>query len=62
MRTDNPIRDAEMQDREEQQWLLHRPKCCKCEEHIQDDFCFEINDKIYCEECMKDVYRKLIYD
>lgn len=39
-------------------WLDSRPVCIECGEPIQDDFLYDINGDIYCEECMKDVFRQ----
>ncbi len=43
---------------EQETWLHKRPKCKICKEHIQDDYLFDVDGVIYCEECMKDLYRK----
>lgn len=40
--------------------LAERPKCDRCGEHIQDDFCFVIDSEILCEECMIEKYRKAV--
>ena len=34
------------------------PLCADCEEHIQDDYYFEVEGEILCEECMIARYRK----
>lgn len=38
------------------------PVCTCCGEPIQDDFYYEIDDEILCEECLKDNYRKSVED
>ena len=38
------------------------PVCTCCGEVIQDDFYYEIDDEILCEECLKDNYRKSVDD
>jgi formylmethanofuran dehydrogenase subunit E len=43
---------------EQDAWLEKRPVCVECGEPIQDDFLYDINGDIYCEECMKDVFRQ----
>ena len=55
-----------------QKWLAHdneietvltkRPVCDECGEHIQDEYCYEINGDIICPECMKDNHRKWTED
>lgn len=49
--TDNPVADFMAYDAEQQAELERLPKCCKCKKRIQDDYCYRINDAIYCEEC-----------
>lgn len=38
--------------------LDRRPVCIECEEHIQDEYCYQINGEIICEDCLKAYYRK----
>ncbi len=38
------------------------PVCCECDEHIQDEACWDINGDLYCEECAKDKFRKWTED
>ena len=45
--------EAEQQDR-----LDKLPTCICCGEPIQDEYCYEIDDELYCEKCMNDEYRK----
>lgn len=37
--------------------LARRPICTYCEQHIQDDYLFDIDGKLYCEECARDLFR-----
>lgn len=62
MYTDDPIRDFERHDAEREAAIELLPVCCECGERILDDFCYEINDVIICEECLRDNYRKLTTD
>lgn len=51
----------ELHDRyeaEQQRQLDKLPKCSCCGEPIQDDFCFEINDELICEDCLNTYHRK----
>ena len=48
------------QEREEQ--LNKLPRCSECDEKIQDDYCFEINDELICEGCMNQNHRKWVED
>ena len=52
----------EEHDRQKEEELKKLPECCECNEHIQDDYCFEINDEIICERCLVKNYRKSTED
>lgn len=60
MFTDDPISDFHEYDAECEDWLYSRPICDICDEHIQDDFYFEINGEKICECCMNENFRKVI--
>ena len=47
---------------EEDAWLAKRPVCSCCEEHIQDDTCYEINDELICKHCLDVFFRKNVED
>lgn len=48
----------EEHDREQEARLERLPKCKYCGQPIQDDHYFEIDDEIYCEEHMIELFRK----
>ena len=48
-------------DDEQERWLQSLPYCSECGEHIQSEYCYEINDEIICEECMEQ-FRKCTED
>jgi formylmethanofuran dehydrogenase subunit E len=50
----------ERNERELERRLASRPRCEDCGEHIQDEFYFEVEGDILCEECMHDRYRKAV--
>lgn len=52
-RSDNPLRDFwnYTSDREEE--LKKRPVCDQCDEHIQDDYYYIINNETFCPNCME---------
>lgn len=56
--TDDPVADAARYAEEQQKELDKLPRCDYCDEPIQDDFYFSINDEVICEECMVEHYRK----
>lgn len=60
--TDDAVRDFMVHDAEQTAALEKMPVCEYCLEHIQDDFLYEINDEVICEECIKDNFRKNVED
>ena len=52
----------ESKEREHDRWLKTRPICCECEEHIQDERCFEFDGKYICERCLEQNHRKWTED
>lgn len=60
--TDNPHADFDRWDAEQTAALEKMPVCSYCDNHIQDDFLYEINDEVICEECIKDNFRKNVED
>lgn len=56
--TDDPLADFHRHDAEREEALELLPVCSECMQHIQDEFCFEINDEPICENCMVENYRK----
>ena len=51
----DPITDFLRHDAQQEAWLRHRPKCCLCGEHIQDEPAYRFSGKKetwICEECM----------
>lgn len=57
-RTDNPIADFERWDADQQERLEKLPVCTVCGKRIQDDYCYEINDEIFCTDCLDDEFRR----
>ena len=49
-------------DAEQDRWLQERPVCCWCDEHIQDDHYYLINDEACCPECLESYFRKEVDD
>ena len=58
MFTDDPIADFMAYDAERESELERLPVCSCCEEPIQDDFFYEINDEVICVHCMNEYFRK----
>lgn len=61
-RTDNPVKDFEKYDAEQQKELEKLPVCSHCDEPIQDEHYYEINDEVVCEECLEQNFRKSVDD
>lgn len=59
-RTDDPLADFLRHDAEEQAWLDSLPICAYCNEPIQDEYYYEINDEPVCEECLNREHRKAV--
>lgn len=60
--TDDPVKDHDRYQEEQDKQLQKLPKCSICDEPIQDDHLYEINDEVVCEECLKDNFRKNVED
>ena len=52
----------EMHDAEQERKLQKLPVCVYCNEHIQDESFFLINDEVICEDCMDSYFRKAVDD
>ena len=57
--TDDPARDYDRWCDEQDKKLERRPRCCLCEEHIQDDSAVYIDGDWYCDRCL-DEHRQMI--
>ena len=60
--TDDPIADFLRHDAQQEQALSKLPECSECGERIQDDYLYEINDEVICEDCLNHYYRKAVED
>jgi hypothetical protein len=56
--TDDPVKDYDRYQEEQDKQLQKLPKCSYCDEHIQDEHFYEINDEVICEECLNQNFRK----
>ena len=43
---------------QQQKQLERCPRCENCGENIQDEYLYDVDGAVFCEECMKDLYRK----
>lgn len=60
--TDDPLIDFHRHDIEQAEKLKRLPVCADCDEHIQDEFCYEFNGENICERCLEDLHRKAVED
>lgn len=47
-------------DAEMERALEKCPVCSYCKQPIQDDYLYEIDESVYCEDCMKDLFRRYV--
>ena len=60
--TDDPVKDYDRYAEEQDKQLKKMPVCSYCDEHIQDEHLYEINDEVICEECINQNFRKNVED
>lgn len=60
--TDDPLADFARKDADDAAWLQSLPKCAECGEPIQQDFCYEMEGKVICEQCLNENHRKMVDD
>lgn len=56
--TDDPIADYDNYSRKLEEELEKLPRCVYCEEPIQDEYCYYLEGGLWCEECLKEQFRK----
>ena len=61
-RSDDPVADFERWNADQEKELSRLPKCIDCGEPIQDDYLFDINGDLFCEECMKANFKRWTED
>ena len=62
VRTEDPVADFLRHDEEQNRWLEQLPVCEYCQDEIQDDYYFEINESAVCENCLIQHFRKEVGD
>ena len=60
--SDDPVRDYERYCAEQDRELAKLPVCCECDEHIQEEYCYEVNDEYICTSCLIKNHRKWVDD
>ena len=56
--SDDPVADFDRYDAAMAQKEAKLPQCEECGQYVHDDTCFEINNKIYCEKCMRNDFSR----
>ena len=56
--TDDPVADFERHDREQARRLALLPTCDICNNTIQEEHFYEINDEFVCEHCLDKFFKK----
>lgn len=49
-------------EEEKDKELRSRPMCSCCENHIQEDHYYEVDDKVICPDCLETHFRKELDD
>lgn len=57
-RTDDPVADYLRYDRERERERDMLPRCSVCNEPIEDETCYEINDELICEGCLEAHFKR----
>lgn len=60
--TDDPVADYAAYDHEQEEKLDSLPRCSRCGEPIQDEYAFEYEGGLYCEDCYDWYIADLIKD
>ena len=58
----DPVRDIERDYEGKERKLAQRPRCAECGERIQDEYAYEIDNELICEECLDRYYKKNVDD
>lgn len=54
----DPYRDFNRWNDEQEERLAELPECEECGEHIQDEYLWDIDGQILCEDCARKLYRR----
>ena len=60
--SDDPVADFYRHDAQQQAELDKLPRCSECDKPIQEEFCYEVNGELICDECMHNNHRKWVDD
>lgn len=60
--TDDPLFDFMLHDARQQRELDRLPLCADCDDPVQADYFYLINDECICPDCLDAGYRKAVED
>ena len=60
--TNDPIADFDRYEAEQQRLLERCPKCDYCDSHITDEFYYDLDGDIVCEECLDRHFKRITED
>lgn len=60
--TNDPVADFHRYDAEQQREVERCPKCDYCDEHITDEFYYDLDGDIVCEDCLDRHFKKAVED
>ena len=60
--TDDPLADFDRYEAEQQRRLERYPKCDYCDSHITDEFYYDLDGDIVCEDCLDRHFKKAVED
>ena len=58
----DPLDDFDRLDRQQAEYEARLPNCEKCGKRIDEDFYYEIDNQILCEDCMKELFERSTED
>lgn len=61
-RRGDPLGDFKIREAQEERWLKSLPVCDYCHEPIQDDYLYNINGELICEDCLNRFFKKDVED
>ena len=50
----------EQREKKQQSELDELPKCYYCDEPIQEEYCYEINDELICVDCLNENFIRIL--
>lgn len=61
-RKGDPLDDFDLLDREMARREARLPVCDNCGQRIRDEFYYDVEGEVFCEECLKDLFQRSTAD